>query len=221
MAKRLSLSQISAFIKRRIIESKPVQFVVRKAIELRLRPIFNQIRQEMLDEFINHPITEEIAMGPKLNWNSPFLNGKGDLFSFIGFHEGDDPIKPIFDLIKGIRLFSVTSKGLDHKFEIRFFPTRDDIKQITPMPWAKGRSWAIGIEQGISGLGSYLNKEHEASRSTAGIEAKDRSGRLVKVRDDKFENVPYISEILNKYRQKFSDISHLRVLTGAKLKLPE
>jgi hypothetical protein len=27
------------------------------------------------------------------------------------------------------------------------------------MPWAAGRSWAKGIETGISGLGFYLRKE--------------------------------------------------------------
>lgn len=212
---KLSISKISDFIKKRIVESKPVTFAIRKALELRLRPLFNQIRQEMIDEFINHPVTQEIDMGPKLGWNSPFLNGRGDLFSFIGFEKDDNPTKPIIDMLKGLRFYTVFSKGLDHKFEVRFFPSIDDIAKVTPMPWAKGRSWAKGIETGISGLGSYLNIETDFDppnlRSTAGIEAKNKDGKPIKVRNDKFRATKYLSEILNKYRAKFLAISNLSV----------
>lgn len=206
---KLSISKISDFIKRRIIESKPVTFAVRKAIEIRLRPLFNQIRQEMLDEFTNHPITQEIDMGPKLGWNSPFLDGQGDLFSFIGFNKDDNPTEPIKKMLKGLRFYTVFSKGLDHKFEVRFFPTMDDISKVTPMPWAEGRSWAKGIESGISGLGSYLNIETKYDppnfRSTAGIQTKN------KVRGGQFRPTKYLSDILNRYRAKFLAISNLSV----------
>ena len=215
MAKRLSIKSISEFIRRRVTESTIVQFAVRKAIEIRLRPLFNQLRNDMIEEFLNHPVTEEIALGPKLNWGSPLLGGYGDLFSFIGFDKGDDPIKPVVELFRGLRLFSVTSKGLDHKFEVRFFPTMEDVESVTPMPWAEGRSWASGIEHGISGLGSYLNTETPYSppelRSTAGIQAKDKSGKLVKIRGGKFKNTPYISKILNEFRAKFLELSSVKV----------
>ncbi len=202
---KLSISKISDFIKRRIVESKPVTFAIRKAIEIRLRPLFNQIRQEMLDEFTNHPVTQEIDMGPKLGWNSPFLGGYGDLYSFIGFNKDDNPTEPIKKLIKGLRFFTVFSKGLDHKFEIRFFPAMEDIEQVTPMPWASGRSWAKGIESGISGLGQYLNKEHSSSRSSAGIQVQK------KIRGGQFRPTKYMSDILNRYRAKFLAISNLSV----------
>jgi len=206
---KLSISKISDFIKRRIVESKPVTFAIRKAIEIRLRPLFNQIRQEMLDEFTNHPVTQEIDMGPKLGWNSPFLGGYGDLYSFIGFNKDDNPTEPIKKLIKGLRFFTVFSKGLDHKFEVRFFPAMEDVEQVTPMPWANGRSWAKGIESGISGLGQYLNIETKYDpphyRSTAGIQTKS------KVRGGQFRPTKYISDILNRYRAKFLAISNLSV----------
>ena len=210
---KLSISKISDFIKRRIVESKPVTFAIRKAIEIRLRPLFNQIREEMLEEFTNHPVTQEIDMGPKLGWNSPFLGGSGTLCSFIGFNRDDNPTEPIKKMIKGLRFYTVFSKGLEHKFEVRFFPTMDDISQATPMPWAEGRSWAKGIESGISGLGSYLNIEHPVSRSSAGIQAKNKDGKLIKVRSGQFRPTKYMSEILNKYRTKFLSISNLSVKT--------
>ena len=156
-------------------------------------------------------MTEEIALGPTLGGSSPFLGGYGDLFSFIGFDKNDDPIEPIVKTLKGLRFYTVFSKGFDHKFEVRFFPTMNDIAAVTPMPWASGRSWAKGIEGGISGLGQYLNIEHENSRSSAGIQVKTKSGNPVKIRGGEFRPTPYLSEILNKYRAKFLAISSLSI----------
>ena len=205
--RKLSIKTISDFIRRKVEESPIVQFALRKVLEAKIRPLFNQIRQEMLDELENHPITEEINMGPKLNWDSKFLGGYGDLFSFIGFPRSDDPIEPMRKLIRGLRLYSVTSKGLNHKFEVRNFPTQDDIAAVTPLPWANGRSWAIGIENGISGLGRYLNIEFDKGRSGAGIQIK-----TTKNLRGAFQPTPYIGTILKNYRAKFTQISNLKLL---------
>jgi len=203
----LSIKRISDFIRRKVEDSTIVQFTLRKVLEAKIRPLFNQLRQEMLEELENHPITEEINMGPKLNWSSRFLNGYGDLYSFIGFDRNDDPIKPIRELFAGLRLYSVTSKGLNYKFEIRNFPTRNDIRDVTPMPWAQGRSWAMGIEEGISGLGKYLNIQYEDGRSGAGIQAKN-----IKNLRPAFQKTPYITPILKKYRAKFNQIASTKLL---------
>jgi len=203
----LSIKAISNFIRRKVEDSSIVQFALRKVLEAKIRPLFNQLRQDMLDELENHPITEEINMGPKLNWSSKFLNGYGDLYSFIGFDRNDDPIKPIRQLFAGLRLFSVTSKGLNYKFEIRNFPTREDIRDVTPMPWAQGRSWALGIEEGTSGLGRYLNIQYDDGRSGAGIQAKN-----IKNLRGAFQTTPYITPILKKYRAKFQQIASTKLL---------
>ncbi len=207
MARRLSIKRISDFITRKVKESKVVQFALRKVVELRIRPLFNQIRQEMLDEFDNHPITQEIDMGPKLGYQSKFLRGYGDLFSFIGFDRNDNPTEPVRKLIKGMRLFSVTSKGLDWIYEVRNFPTSADIFAVTPMPWKDGESWARGIEKGISGLGRYLNIEYRDGRSGAGIQVKTQKSFR-----EPFIATKYISEIVNKYRNQFLAISNTKVI---------
>jgi hypothetical protein len=211
MARKLSIKRISDFIRRKVSESKIVQFALRKTIEARIRPLFNQIRQEMLDELNSHPVTEEIDMGPMLSYSSRFLRGYGDLFSFIGFDKESDPIKPIRETFRGLRLYSVTSKGLDHIYEVRNFPTAEDIFNITPMPWKSGASWARGIEEGISGLGRYLNTETPYDppklRSTAGIQINTQ-----KTLRPEFKTTPYISAILDKYRAKFLAISNLKLL---------
>lgn len=203
---KLSLKTISDFVRRKVEENPIIQFALRKTLEAKIRPLFNQLRADMIQELHDHPISEEIALGPKLNWSSPFLNGYGDLFSFIGFQRDDNPIKPIEDLFKGLRLYSITSKGLKYKFEIRNFPTRNDIRDITPLPWATGRSWALGMEDGISGLGRYLNIDYDKGRSGAGIQAKN-----IKNLRPAFQPTPYITPILKKYRAKFTQIAYVKL----------
>lgn len=216
MARKISLKRVSDFIRRKVTESKIVQFALRKVLEARIRPLFNQIRREMLDELNGHKVTQELDMGPKIKYQSKFLRGYGDLFSFIGFDRDYDPIKPIRDTFKGLRLYSVTSKGLDHVYEIRNFPTAQDIFNITPLPWKDGASWAEGIENGISGLGQYINTRTEYDppdlRSTAGIQVKTKKS----FRAD-FQTTPYISVIIEKYRAKFLAISSLKLLGIPKL----
>jgi len=214
MARKLSLKRISDYIKRKVEESKIVQFALRKVLEIRIRPLFNQIRQEMLEELNEHPITQEIEMGPKFGYQSRFLRGYGDLYSFIGFDRNDDPIKPIRELFRGLRLFSVTSKGFEHVYEIRNFPTAKDVFDVTPMPWRSGQSsWARGIESGISGLGRYLNIEYQAGRSGAGIQVKTKNTLR-----EPFIPTQYISAIINKYRAKFLAISNVKLI-GLNFKL--
>ena len=77
-------------------------------------------------------------------------------------------------------------------------PTAEQIFSITPLPWATGRSWAQGIERGLSGLGFLLKKNK--GRSGAAIQSR------VKVRGGKFHNTPYISAFLKKYRKRFEEL---------------
>ena len=70
------------------------------------------------------------------------------------------------------------------------------------MPWATGRSWARGIERGISGLGRYLvsSKNIAKSRSGKAIEVKGR------VRGGRFSNTSYLSTLLNDYYKKIQQL---------------
>ena len=69
-------------------------------------------------------------------------------------------------------------------------PSKEEIAKKSPMPWQNGRSWTTGIEQGISGLNSYLNKESFTSRSGYGLQTKKA------VRSGSFSNTKYLSMIL-------------------------
>ena len=73
------------------------------------------------------------------------------------------------------------------------------------MPWATGRSWAKGIETGISGIGYYLKKTKN-SRSGLGIQSQ------TKIRSDiRFKNTKYISDLINKFEKQLNDLNKLNI----------
>ena len=154
----------------------------------------------MIAEFLGHPVTQEIKSGPSGTNISGTLNGVTNLFAFIGFDSGDEPIMPILSLLEAteIRYIApITQGGIGNNFQVSI-PTAEDIFAITPLPWAFGRSWAQGIERGISGLGYLLRKNK--GRSGAAIQSR------VKVRGGRFSNTPYISALIKKYTQRFEEL---------------
>jgi hypothetical protein len=167
---------------------------------------FNKIKNEFINEFMNHPITQEIQGGISATNSSGTLNGITNLYSFIGFDEGTDPIRPIEELLKKSNyrvLFNNRSADATVIFDI---PTAAQIFEITPMPWAVGRSWARGIETGISGLGYYLKKTKN-SRSGLGVQSSTeqvRSGVM-------FKNSKYISDLINRFNKELKELNKLSI----------
>ena len=92
----------------------------------------------------------------------------------------------------------IRKKGIGVEFDVSL-PTAQDIFAITPLPWAIGRSWAEGIERGLSGLGFLLRKD--GGRSGAAVQS-----RVNKVRGGRFQNRPYISALIKKYRKRFEEL---------------
>ena len=173
----------------------------RKDIEAQAKEKFKKIKAEMIKEFLDNPITQEIMAGPSGVNISGTLDGVSNLFAFIGFNEGEDPIAPILIILENVdmqynREIRRGKPGLMFKVNL---PTAEDIFAVTPLPWATGRSWAEGIERGLSGLGYLLRKNK--GRSGAAVQSRVR-----KVRGGKFRNTPYISSLLKKYRQRFKDL---------------
>tara|TARA_R110001583_G_scaffold12547_4_gene55627 strand:+ start:4473 stop:5054 length:582 start_codon:yes stop_codon:yes gene_type:complete len=161
---------------------------------------FKKIKAEMMAEFLGNPVTQEIMEGPNALNISGTLGGVSNLFAFIGFDAGENPIAPILAMLENTTLEykeEVTAKNIGVSFSVTL-PTAEDIFAITPLPWATGRSWAQGIERGLSGLGYLLRKNK--GRSGAAIQSR------VKVRGGKFHNTPYISAFLKKYRKRFEEL---------------
>ena len=163
---------------------------------------FKKIKNEMIQEFLQLPVTQELLQGPDGLNISGTLGGVTNLFAFIGFDKGDQPVTPIMQLLEktsiqyGKELKQINNIGISYNVNL---PTTEQIFAITPMPWAVGRSWAKGIETGISGLG-YLLRKNSKGRSGAAIQSR------VKVRAGRFKNTAYISAFINKYKKKFKEL---------------
>jgi hypothetical protein len=173
--------------------------LLRKNFEDDVTEKFKKLKNELLLEFNNHLITQEIKLGPNGTNTSGTLGGQSNLFAFIGFDSSDDPIRPILDILENIEIRFVKDIEIGSLFTVSF-PEPSDIFAVTPMPWASGRSWAKGIEQGISGLGYLIKNNTSLSRSGAALQSS------VKIRSSRYKNTPYISAILKKYKTQFMSL---------------
>jgi hypothetical protein len=196
------MATISVKNRRKIQQQIVREAAFKKEVQRIVEKEFSQIHKEFLATFDNHPVTLEIKSGPRASNISRTLSGVGNLFTYIGFNEGADPIKPLRELLQ--------------TYEIKYHPKRESIRvnidvpskekvfAATPLPWATGRSWARGIERGISGLGQYLVKSDKIRQS--------KSGRAIqvkgKIRGGKFSNIQYLSALLNDYYKKIQKIEN-------------
>jgi hypothetical protein len=162
------------------------------------------IKRQLLTEFENHKVTKEIRSGPTGKNITKTLSGSenGNLYSFIGFDQNaEDPTKSIYDLLSSITIqVTNSSEGFFIKIKI---PSLIDIWEATPMPWQEGRSWAKGIESGISGLNFYLFSKNGFENSRSGTAVQ--SGKLRSFA--RYIPTQYISNLMKKYRKKFSSLS--------------
>jgi len=167
---------------------------IKQAIEKKVK----SAQQNLLKSFEKHPVTAEIQGGISASNLSGTLGGTGNLFTYIGFSSGDKPLAILRILLEKYEIRYHHTKGRT-KINITV-PTTSELFKATPMPWATGRSWAKGIETGISGLGRYLYQDSARSRSGGAVQVK---GRL---RAGKFSNTSYLSSLLNNYYKEIRKI---------------
>ena len=178
---------------------------VHQQVYRKSKEIFDRSKKQMLDDFIDHPVSKEISAGPDASNISGTLIGGGNLFSFIGFHVGDSPVRNVYNLLKTGTYLSGKRPRVVRKTKDRVYlgfqvvaPTANQLASQTTMPWEPG-SWLFKIEQGISGLGYYIyQKGIKASRSGTGIQADG------KVKQAVFKRVSYMSAILNTFKRNFT-----------------
>jgi len=174
---------------------------LRRDFEKDINKKFKDLKNEMIKEFLTDPVTIELLEGAGASNISGTLGGISNLFAFIGFNSGEQPISPILNMLEGTQIIykqEVKQRGIGVEFEVSL-PTAEDIFMVTPLPWASGRSWAEGIERGLSGLGYLLRKSE--GRSGAAIQS-----RVKRVRSGRFQNRPYISSLIKRYRKRFENL---------------
>lgn len=151
-------------------------------------------KEAMMNAFDSHSVTIEILSGIEGSNISGTLHGVGNLFSFIGFEAGTNPIAPIREALNDVSISKGIRKGNAISFIIKLTP-EDKVYAVSPLPFLNGRSWVEGIENGIDGLNTYLVKQTERSRSGLGIQS------TTQVRGGAFSPVPYLSEIYQTFER--------------------
>lgn len=157
-------------------------------------------KESLLKELNEHPVTVELEEGENAENISGTLDGYGNLFSFIGFHSGYNPIAPIRSAIRSIKLTNRVRHSRGSKKAVYTWYVDTNSMSALPgetrMPWEAGRSWITGIERGISGFGYYLSGVfREASRSGSGIQVKTRLRKI------SFKRVSYFTKMYNRFLQ--------------------
>lgn len=194
------------YINKKVLQEKAMQGLTEKRVQDELYNKVNQAflrkKQELISNFENHPVTQEIRAGvDAANTSGTLFGGYGNLYTFIGFYAGDDPTQIVVQAFRNqtrlIKKAEVYIKGNRVYYDYRVvYPDKDNLADISPMPW-EGGSWLLNIEKGISGLGYYMYTNFtNQSRSGRGIQSKSqvRGGGV-------FKRVSYISAILRSFEK--------------------
>jgi len=155
-------------------------------------------KQQLIKEFSEHPVTRELEAGENSDNSSGTLGGYGNLFSFIGFRNGENPTEKVKDILNKISVQKRVQTGNNGFIFTVNIPSKDELIAATKMPWEGGRSWLFGIEQGISGLGAYLYGKFENSRSSTGIQTRKNYSNRV------YRATKYFSSIFNNFKNKLT-----------------
>lgn len=138
----------------------------------RVERILRRRQKELMVNFESSPITIELESGPQSSNTSGALGGVGNLYTFLGFDRGSDPISPLRNLLaQSIYIVSIRKKRNELALRLVFhLPTEEEIAAVTGLPWAEGDSWTAALERGISNLGQTLFKSG-AGKSGGAIQA--------------------------------------------------
>lgn len=181
---------------------KPLRDTAHKIMQKKME----KAKAEMMLAFEQHPVTLEVEGGPRANNESGTLGGYGNLFSYIGFHEGSDPVLPLRAFLERKPKVYKTSRFVQGKNSASFtfrleIPTFGQLEALSKSPW-EGRSWIKGVEKGISGLGYYLHSRGMLANSRSGFAIQTES----RLRAMTFKPVTYMTSILRRFRKELNMI---------------
>jgi hypothetical protein len=202
MVKPLNRS-LKTSIKKQLSSDKELRSKTRILIEKQ----FNILKRQLMSEFSNHPVTKELESGSGASNITNTLRN-GNIFGFIGFEVGTNPISGIYKLLERTDIFLKQAKMGTFGFVWTYTvtsPSMQELYSATPMPWANGSSWLRELEgRGIPNLGQYMYKKIHSSRSQAGFQNinEPSGGRL---------RIPYIKKLLQDFEDKLNSIEASRV----------
>lgn len=167
---------------------------------------FRNAKNAMFKEFDRSNITQEIIAGPNSLNISGTLDGYGNLFSFIGFEEGERPTEMLRLLLDIETTLSQTVYRNNSWYFRVSVPSKEALEDVSQMPWEQGNSWAFAVERYISGLSHYMYKRNIGGSSRSGsalqIGVKGKNAFYEYLEDAQFSPKPYMTEILDNFRKR-------------------
>lgn len=189
---------------------------VRPQIEKAVKLDFKVKKEEWLDYFDTHAVTEEIKEGPEAFSRVPSVAGAGgNLFSLIGFYAEQNPISALRRFLKREVKVGETRRGRLSGDRMIFatpvsLPTIEevDIAMATDpeaaLEWTD-RSFTSLLYNGITGLPRYL---FDLTKKNRGGFAASRSGPAVQakntLRSGSTGPINYIGDILGYLKRSLS-----------------
>lgn len=165
------------------------------------KKVFARLKAEMISEFRQLPVVEALEYGPGYGDNdfAGILGGKGDLFSFLGFKRRQKPINALIALLRKMNI----RRTVYLTWAVENFPSIESVEEVTKgqLEWASGYSWATGLEDGIPGLGKYINAPFgylgvAESRSHYGLQKESGSNKTTRP-------IKWITPFLKEWFAKF------------------
>jgi hypothetical protein len=200
-----------ATIMKKMTEAAAKHPNVKRKIRRQAENKLEREKKRLVTEFNSHPVTQEIEEGPEGINTTGTLGGYGNLFSFIGFYEEEDPTELVRYLMN---LYELTAHKPKIRKQSRKFSgyvefsyrvggmTKRKLFAETRLKWL-GKSWLKGIESGLSGLGQYLHDDaqslHGDSRSGTGVQVEKR-----RFRSGAYTPTKYISQLINSFQKRVS-----------------
>jgi hypothetical protein len=169
---------------------------------MRAYSVFKRAKGAMLREYDRHPISVEIKGGVGASPSSGATQGYGNLFTFLGFEKGSDPVGQLRHMLDAGTGFRPTIFR-DNTWYFRVStPSREVIGFTTNLAW--GMSWVEAVEEGVDNLSYYVYKTSRGykGRSGGGFQkGKEHNPTL------DFKPSPYLSEILDNFRDRINNSS--------------
>lgn len=195
--------------------NRKIDPIVYPRIKAKIEQKVEDAKNDMISEFIEHPVSREIEAGPNLT-SSLFLPPSHDmidsnLFNFFGFDRTkENPVIPVKEALEQNTKIILINKKLNspQNYTITanvIVPSYQDLQEITPLPWIS-TSWLSAVQDGLQGLNNTIFKIFRGGRSGTAFQAKykngPKAGQLIYVRSANWVGVgnTYISQILANFK---------------------
>jgi len=182
-------------------------------VKPKLEKQFQKRKNEMLEAFDEHPVTQELEGGENGGIGLVETAHGGNLFSLLGFNAGNHPAENLRKILESnILLKSNLAKAKKTKNRVLFevpveIPTMETIGKKASAKNSLSRwttkSWIDLVENGIPWFAHYLFKDGKKINKSASGTAIEVKAEIEQGRTTPFNGIPYISQILRDFKNSF------------------